>query len=208
MVRPRVGVPGRIAGFLAGLALITPCLFSAPAFKDPKIKPEKGYLIRIVPYEKWLAMNNGGPACLAMVPNDGDETRSFSQRKIAVEIYDPESRANYSYERVLYSLPKGFESYAFQEDLRVVKDVVAKDIPVIILAKTIKKLAKGQSRMVIGFNDDRDDIIFHDPFFGKRHAMTSGDFMKAWELGLSLHEGGHPRRGKHLRAVIGLIVVL
>ena len=103
---------------------------------------------------------------------------------------------------------EGFESYSFQEDLRVLKDVVVKDIPVIILAKTIKKLAKGQSRVVIGFNDDRDDIIFHDPFFVKRHAMTSGDFMKAWELGLSLHEGGHPRRGQHLRAVIGLIVVL
>jgi len=44
------------------------------------------------------------------------------------------------------------------------KDVVGKDIPVIVLTKTIKQIAKGHYRVVIGFDDDRDQIIFHDPF--------------------------------------------
>lgn len=183
MVRPRVGASGRIAGFLAGLGLIAPCLFSAQVFKYPKIAPEKGYLIQTVPYEKWLARNYCGPACLAMVLNYWDETRSFSQRKITDEIYDSESQATYNSELVLYPRTKGFASFSFQGDLRVLKDVVAKDIPVIVLTKTIKQLAKGHYRVVIGFDDDRDEIIFHDPFFGDRHAMTSGDFMKVWELG-------------------------
>jgi tetratricopeptide (TPR) repeat protein len=63
------------------------------------------------------------------------------------------------------------------------KDVVGKNIPVIVLTKTIKQIAKGHYRVVIGFDDDEDQIIFHDPYFGDRVAMTSKDFMKVWELG-------------------------
>jgi len=120
---------------------------------------------------------------LAMVLNYWDETRSFSQRKITDEIYDSESQATYNSEMVLYPRAKGFESYSFQGNLRILKDVVGKDIPVIVLTKAIKQIAKGHYRVVIGFDDDEDQIIFHDPYFGDRTAMTSKDFMKVWELG-------------------------
>ena len=162
---------------------MTPSLFSAQVFKYQKIKPEKGHLIQAVPFEKWLERNYCGPACLAMVLNYWDETRSFSQRKITDEIYDSESQATYNSELVLYPRTKGFESYSFQGNLRILKDVVGKDIPVIVLTKTIKQIAKGHYRVVIGFDDDEDQIIFHDPYFGDRNAMTSEDFMKVWELG-------------------------
>jgi len=183
MIWPKVRGSRRICGFLVGLGLITPCLFSAQVFKYQKIKPENGYLIQSVPFEKWLERNYCGPACLTMVLNYCDETRSFSQQKIADEIYDSENQATYNSELVLYPRTKGFESYSFQGDLRILKDVVGKDIPVIVLTKTIKQVAKGHYRVVIGFDDDEDLIIFHDPYFGGRTAMTSKDFMKVWELG-------------------------
>jgi tetratricopeptide (TPR) repeat protein len=162
---------------------MTPCLFSAQIFKYQKTKPEKGHLIQTVPFEKWLKMNYCGPACLAMVLNSWDETRSFSQRKIADEIFDSGSHATYNSELVLFPRTKGFESYSFQGNLRILKELVGKDIPVIVLTKTIKQLAKGHYRVVIGFDDDNDQIIFHDPFFGGRMAMTTKGFMKVWELG-------------------------
>jgi tetratricopeptide (TPR) repeat protein len=183
MIWPKVRALRRIWGLLAGLGLITPCLFSAQVFKYQKIKPEKGYLIQTVPFEKWLKRNYCGPACLAMVLNYWDETRSFSQRKITDEIYDSESQVTYNSELVLYPRTRGFESYSFQGNLRILKDVVGKDIPVIVLTKIIKQIAKGHYRVVIGFDDDEDQIIFHDPYFGDRQAMTSKDFMKAWEPG-------------------------
>jgi len=183
MIWPKVRASRRIWGLLAGLGLMTPCLFSDQVFKYQKIKPEKGYLIQTVPFEKWLERNYCGPACLAMVLNSWDETRSFSQRKIADEIYDSESQATYNSELVLYPRTKGFESYSFQGNLRILKDLVRNDIPVIVLTKTIKQIAKGHYRVVIGFDDDEDLIIFHDPYFGDRTAMTSKDFMKVWELG-------------------------
>jgi tetratricopeptide (TPR) repeat protein len=61
--------------------------------------------------------------------------------------------------------------------------MVGKDIPVIVLTKTIKQIGKGHYRVVIGFDEDEDQIIFHDPYFGDRKAMTSKDFMKVWDLG-------------------------
>ena len=183
MVWPKVRASSRIGGLLAVLGLMTPFLYSAQVFKYEKIKPEKGHLIQTVPFEKWLERNYCGPACLAMVLNYWDETRSFSQRKITDEIYDAKSQATYNSELVLYPRSKGFECYSFQGNLRILKDVVGKDIPVIVLTKAVKQLAKGHYRVVIGFDDDEDQIIFHDPYFGDRIAMTSKDFMKVWELG-------------------------
>ena len=180
---PKVRAARGIGTLLAGLGLLTPCLFSAQVFKYQKTKPEKGYVIQTVPYEKWLERNYCGPACLAMVLNYWDETRSFSQRKITAEIFDSQSQATYNSELVLYPRTKGFESYSFQGNLRILKDVVAKDIPVVVLTKTIKQIAKGHYRVVIGFDEGEDQIIFHDPYFGDRSAMTSEDFMKVWELG-------------------------
>jgi tetratricopeptide (TPR) repeat protein len=183
MIRPKVRASRRIGAFLAGLGLLTPCLFPAQIFKYHKIKPDKGYLIQTVPFEKWLGRNFCGPACLTMVLNYWDEKRSFSQRKITDEIYDSESQATYNSDMVLYPRTKGFESYSFQGNLRILKDVVGKDIPVIVLTKAIKQIAKGHYRVIIGFDDDKDQIIFHDPYFGGRTAMTSKNFMKVWELG-------------------------
>ena len=114
MIGPRIRPSRRIWGLLAALGLMAPCLFSAQVFKYKKIKPEKGYLIQTVPFEKWLERNYCGPACLAMVLNFWDETRSFSQKKIADEIYDSENQATYNSELVLYPRTKGFESYSFR----------------------------------------------------------------------------------------------
>jgi len=183
MIRPRIRTAKRVWGVLAGLGLLAPCLFSAQVFKYHKIKPEKGYLIQTVPFEKWLGRNYCGPACLVMVLNYWDETRPFSQKEIADDIYDSGNQATYNSDLVLYPRSKGFQSYSFQGNLQTLKDVVGNDIPVIVLTKTIKQVAKGHYRLVIGFDDDKDQVIFHDPFFGGRHAMKSRNFMKVWELG-------------------------
>jgi len=173
----------RIWGVLVGLGLMAPTLFSAQIFKYQKAKPKNGHLIQTVPFEKWLKLNYCGPACLTMVLNSWDDARSFSQREIADEIYDAGSRSTYNSELVLYPRTKGFESYSFQGNLEILKDLIRKDIPVIVLTKTLKQLRRGHYRVVVGFDDDEGQIIFHDPFFGGRNAMKAKTFMKVWELG-------------------------
>jgi tetratricopeptide (TPR) repeat protein len=61
--------------------------------------------------------------------------------------------------------------------------VVGRGIPVIVLTKAINQIDKGHYRVVIGFDDAKGLVIFHDPYFGDRKAMTSANFMKVWELG-------------------------
>jgi len=168
---------------LSCLGFATPCLFSEQFVKYEKFRPDKGHLIQKVPFEKWLQRNYCGPACLSMVLNYWDAARSFSQRKITDEIYDSESQATYNSEMVLYPRTQGFESYSFQGNLQILKDVVGKDIPVIVLTKTLKQLPIGHYRVVIGFDEDDRQIIFHDPLLGERYAMKVKDFMKVWALG-------------------------
>jgi tetratricopeptide (TPR) repeat protein len=183
MNRPKTRASRLIGALLVGLGLTSNFLYSAQVSKYGKSAPEHGYLIQNVPAEKWLKRNYCGPACLVMVLNYWDKTRVASQKKIAEEIYDSENQATYNSEMVLYPRSKGLASYSFQGNLRILKDVVANGIPVIVLTKAIKQIPKGHYRVVIGFDEDKDLIIFHDPFFGGRHAMTSKTFMNVWELG-------------------------
>jgi tetratricopeptide (TPR) repeat protein len=118
-----------------------------------------------------------------MVLNYWDAAHSFSQQKITDDIFDSENQATYNSEMVLYPRTKGFASYSFQGDLRILKEVVAQGIPVIVLTKPIKQIPKGHYRVVIGYDDDKGQVIFHDPFFGSRYAMTYKNFRKVWELG-------------------------
>ena len=183
MILPEIRAARRLLSFLAIMGLIAPCLFSAQVFKYRGTKPEKGYLIQNVPFEKWLKRNYCGPACLAMVLNYWEEAHSFSQRQITEDIFDSKNQATYNSEMVLYPRSKGFASYSFQGDLRILKEVVALGIPVIALTKPIKEIPKGHYRVVVGYDDDKDQVIFHDPFFGSRYAMSSKNFLKVWELG-------------------------
>lgn len=183
MIGPRGRAIKRSAAAFLCLGLVAPCLFPAQVAKYRKAKPEKGHLIQTVPFEKWLKMNYCGPACLTMVLNSWAGPRSFDQQKIADEIFDSGNQATYNSELVLYPRTKGFESYSFQGDLRTLKDLIRNDIPVIVLTKTLKRLAKGHYRVVVGFDDETGQIIFHDPLFGGRRAMTTKRFLKVWELG-------------------------
>ncbi|MDD8013363.1 MAG: C39 family peptidase [Acidobacteriota bacterium] len=188
MAHPQAGGTKRIGGLLTVLGMISSCLYSAQVFKYNTTKPENGYLIQNVPGEKWLKRNYCGPACLAMVLNYWEGKGSFSQQKITDDIFDSENQATYNSEMVLYPRSKGFASYSFQGDLRILKEVVARGIPVIALTKPIKQIPKGHYRVVIGYDDDKDQVIFHDPFFGSRYAMSSKNFLKVWELGKGRNE--------------------
>ena len=172
-----------MGGLLVILGFDDALPFSAQVFNYRKIKPNRGSLIQTVPFEKWLERNYCGPACLTMVLNFWEEKTSFNQQRITEEIYDSANEATYNSELVLYPRTQGFESYSFQGDLRILKDVIGKGFPVVVLSKTIKQIDKGHYRVVIGFDEDDDLIIFHDPYFGDRKAMSTGDFMKVWEMG-------------------------
>jgi tetratricopeptide (TPR) repeat protein len=170
-------------GFFIGLAAITASLFPSQVFKYGKASPEKGYLIRSVPFEKQLKKNDYGPACLVMVLNYWNEARSFSQQKIKNNILDSTDQAAYNSEMVLYPRTRGFLSYSFQGDLQMLKEVVGRGIPVIVLTRRGPMISEGNYRVVIGFDEGRDQIVFHDSRLGGRQATASVNFLEDWGPG-------------------------
>jgi tetratricopeptide (TPR) repeat protein len=67
--------------------------------------------------------------------------------------------------------------------MQTLKSLLADDIPVIVLTSMIKQLRKGHYRVIIGFDEARKQMIFHDPYFGPRRAMSYADFERNWNLG-------------------------
>lgn len=169
---------------LAGLALVASSLFSARVFDYQDGKPGNGHLIPRVPFEQWLKRDYCGPACLSMVLNYWDQERSYSQGRITDEIYDFQNRASYNSGMVLYPRTVGFASYSVQGSLSLLKEIVSQDIPVIVLTQSGKQSRIGHYRVVIGFDEGRDLIVFHDPYYKEGWKATSGrDFMKIWDMG-------------------------
>ena len=165
------------------IAVLSTQLFGAQITTYKKIRPEKGHLIQAVPYEKWLAINYCGPACLSMVMNYWAPERRIGQKAIAASVYDVVQQATFNSDMVLYPMSQGLASYSFQGDLDTLRAILRKDIPVIVLTRSLKQIGKGHYRVVIGFDETEGKIIFHDPLFGSRKAMKVRTFMRIWNLG-------------------------
>lgn len=183
MIHSKIQTRRWLWGLFSAFLLFGSCLYPAQVFKYKTNSPTHGYLIRGVPYEKWLKRNYCGPACLAMIFNYWDGTSTVSQQRITDDIYDRQNQATYNSELVWYPRRHGYDSYSFQGSLQILKDVLSQGIPVIVLTKTIRQIRKGHYRVVIGYDEDKGQIIFHDPYFGARQAMKTKLFMKVWELG-------------------------
>ena len=64
-----------------------------------------------------------------MVLNYWAGAGTFSQQRIAADIYDSENQGTYSSELVLYPRGLGFMSHSFQGDLPALKEVVGTGHP-------------------------------------------------------------------------------
>ncbi len=172
--------PAAVALLIAASAT---ALSAAQVFKYGRPAPAKGAFVAGVPSESWIERNYCGPACLAMVLNFWERGRRFDQKTIATEIYDAEAQASYNSEMVLYPRARGFQAWSFQGDLGTLRSLLLAGIPAVVLTRPVKQIGKGHYRVVVGIDDERRQVVFHDPFFGPLRAMRFKDFLKVWELG-------------------------
>ncbi|MFQ6083364.1 MAG: tetratricopeptide repeat protein [Candidatus Aminicenantia bacterium] len=170
------------------LALIKQPQYAAQIFKYKHGIPEKGYLIKDVPYQKWKKRNYCGPAVIAMVLNYWDRGKNYEQDEIAKEIFNFKKEITYNSDLVYYPRLKNMMSYSFKGNLKILKEVLKKNIPLIVLNRPIKEINKGHYRVIIGFDDNRKQIIFHDPFIGKKYAMKYEVFNKLWYYGNDINK--------------------
>jgi len=175
-----------LAGALACalmLGLFAPTLFGAQVKSYGKGRPQKGWLIESVPYEKWLAINYCGPACLSMLVRYWAPDASVRQAAIAAEVYDAVRKATTNSDMVFYPRAHGLLSYSFRGDLGTLRDILQRNIPVVVLTRPIRQIGKGHYRVVIGLDEAKGLVIFHDPLFGPRRAMKVKSFLRDWDMG-------------------------
>ncbi len=158
-------------------------LFSSSSAKQiskyKKTEPKKGHLIQTVPFQKWKEKNYCGPAALAMVLSFWNNQK-ISQEKIAQGMHSFHNEIAYNSEMVFYPRTINMMSYSFNGDIPTLKKIIKKDIPLIVLHKPIKQINKGHYRVVVGFDDQSKQIIFHDPLLGEMFAAKYDIFNDLW----------------------------
>jgi len=163
------------------LFLLSP-IWAKQISKYKKTEPEKGHLIKEVPFQKWKKKNYCGPAAMAMVLSywtDNIQTQS----KIAKGMHGFKGEIAYNSEMVFYPRTMGLMSYSFNGDIQTLKELIKKDIPLIVLHKPVKQINKGHYRVIIGFDENSQQVIFHDPLLGKKFAAEYDTFNDLWHWG-------------------------
>jgi tetratricopeptide (TPR) repeat protein len=173
--------------FLLLLALNVPN-FAAQISKYGKKVPANGHLIKDVPYQEWEKSSYCGPAAMAMVLSYWGNGKPYSQDTIAKEIYNFQKEISFNSALVFYPRSVGMLSYSFNGDMQLLKEILKQDIPVIVLHKPIKQINKGHYRVVIGFDEDKQRMIFHDPLIGKNFSAKYDVFDKLWHWGDDLNK--------------------
>jgi len=108
------------------------------------------------------------------------KNKKQSQEEIAHGMYNFYKEIAYNSEMVLYPRKVEMMSYSFSGDIPTLKELIKKDIPLIVLHKPVKQINKGHYRVVIGFDENSQQIIFHDPLLGKRCAADEDIFNDLW----------------------------
>ena len=125
-----------------------------------------------VPYEKYAGANWCLPASGAMT------LKYFGKNISQAEIADAVIKDGTSsvYKMVKYAKDLGFEAKYNYMTLEEVKDLLKKNIPVIAVQNYSLTLPYSHARVIIGYDDEEQEVISNDPTAGKDYKMSYSNF--------------------------------
>jgi len=125
-----------------------------------------------VPYEKYAGTNWCLPASGAMT------FKYFGKNINQAEIADAVIKDGISsvYKMVKYAKDLGFEAKYNYMTLEEVKDLLKKNIPVIAVQNYSLTLPYSHARVIIGYDDEEQEVISNDPTVGKDYKMSYSNF--------------------------------
>jgi len=133
---------------------------------------EIDYVYLDVPYEKYAGANWCLPASGAMTFKYFG--KNISQAEIANAVI--EDGTSSVYRMVKYARDLGFEAKYNYMTLEEIKDLLKKDIPVIAVQNYALNLPYSHARVIIGFDDEKQEVISNDPTAGKDYKMSYSNF--------------------------------
>ena len=152
--------------------VVTPELQLDPDEEINKVE-EIDYVYLDVPYERY----GGANWCL---PASGAMTFKYfgmdiSQRQIASKVITNGSSSVFRF--ISFAKNLGFEVAYQPKTIEEIKVLLEEDIPVIAVQNYSLTILKSHARVIIGFDDEKQEVITNDPTAGKDYKISYSDFL-------------------------------
>ncbi len=126
-----------------------------------------------VPYEKYAGNNWCLPASGAMTFKYFG--MDVSQSQIASKVIKNGSSSVFRF--ISYAKGLGFEVAYQSKTIEEIKVLLEEDIPVIAIQNYSLNLPYSHARVIIGFDDEKQEVITNDPTAGKDHKISYANFL-------------------------------
>jgi len=134
---------------------------------------EIDYVYLDVPYEKYAGANWCLPASGAMTFKYFGE--NISQSEIASKVITNGTSSVFKF--ISYAKNLGFEVKYQSKTIEEIKELLKEDIPVIAVQNYSLALPYSHARVIIGFDDEKQEVITNDPTAGKDYKISYSDFL-------------------------------
>jgi len=141
--------------------------------EDTSKVEEIGYVYLDVPYEKYAGASWCLPASGAMTFKYFGE--NISQAQIASKIITNGSSSVFKF--ISFAKNLGFEVKYQSKTIEEIKVLLEEDIPVIAVQNYSLTILKSHARVIIGFDDEKQEVITNDPTAGKDYKISYSDFL-------------------------------
>lgn len=126
-----------------------------------------------VPFEKYAGANWCLPASGAMTFKYFG--MDISQAQIASKVIKNGSSSVFRF--ISFARNLGFEVAYQSKTIEEIKVLLEEDIPVIAVQNYSLNLPYSHARVIIGFDDEKEEVITNDPTAGKDHIISYADFL-------------------------------
>ena len=134
---------------------------------------EIDYVYLDVPYEKYAGTNWCLPASGAMTFKYFG--KNISQAEIASKVITDGSSSVFRF--ISFAKSLGFETKYQCKTIEEIKVLLEEDIPVIAVQNYSLSLPYSHARVIIGFDDEKQEVITNDPTAGKDYKISYSNFL-------------------------------
>jgi len=135
---------------------------------------EISYVYLNVPYEKYAGYNWCLPASGAMTFKYFG--MNISQAQIASSVITDGTSSVFRF--ISYARSLGFDTKYQSKTIEEIKVLLEEDIPVIAVQNYSLSLPFSHARVIIGFDDEKEEVITNDPTAGKDYKISYSDFLE------------------------------
>ena len=134
---------------------------------------EINYVYLDVPYEKYAGVNWCLPASGAMTFKYFG--MDISQNQIASEVITNGTSSVFKF--ISYAKGLGFETKYQCKTIEEIKALLDEDTPLIAVQNYSLTILKSHARVIIGYDDEKQEMITHDPTVGEDYKISYSDFV-------------------------------